>query len=57
MPQEEGEDENNALPMTETLAQPVKYLEAVDNALNAAGANPKIMAPPPPAGSNAPGAP
>ena len=36
-----------ALPMTETLAQPVKFLEAVDNALNAAGANPKIIAPAP----------
>jgi len=30
-----------ALPMTE-LAAPVQYLAAVDNALNAAGANPKL---------------
>ena len=29
--------------MTDGLAQPVKYLEAVDNALNAAGVVPKIV--------------
>ena len=55
------EGDGAALPMTETIAQPVKYLEIVDNALNAAGANPKIVAPtaPKPAagGSAVPGQP
>ena len=46
IPVTESQDGVSALPMTETLAQPVRYLEAVDNALNAAGANPKMVVAP-----------